>query len=137
VRSFSPLEDAQAEVLSADPSNEPIARFYFDKVRKRLRLKLASGWISFAHTADGLGLAERSGEVALVNGADSGSVTFNSDIGTTKYTPTLSFFNDTDPDPFFLLYRITVKTTTGFSFVLNTEVDTGNYTANYTAVAHD
>lgn len=82
--------------------------------------------------ATGAGIL-RAGVTSISNGANSVTVAFSSATPNTSYVPVFAFRNLVDSDPIFLIGMIVNKTTTGFTVLFNTAVDSANYALEYQA----
>lgn len=80
------------------------------------------------------GLFGRAGTQAITNGANSVTVTFSSDLGSTNYSVVCSILNTTDAGPIFLEVVETTKTSGGFVATFNANADSANYVLQYIAV---
>mgnify|MGYP000849196429 CR=1 FL=1 len=85
-----------------------------------------------ADGAAGAGIL-RAGVTSISNGANSVTVAFSSATPNTSYVPVFAFRNLVDSDPIFLIGMIVNKTTTGFTVLFNTAVDSANYALEYQA----
>jgi len=76
------------------------------------------------------------GRTAIGNGTDTVSPTFAGSFADTNYTLVVSITNVTDSPPSDFMWKVTAKTTGGFTVVLSGNTNSANYVLEYFAI-HD
>jgi len=62
------------------------------------------------------------------------TITFDKAMSSDNYALSLSLINTLDANPASYIYTITNKTTTGFTIILSSPLDTGNYSIDWVAI---
>lgn len=91
--------------------------------------------LSIANVLTMLGI--RAGSVSLGSGVKTGSVTFSTAYSGTGYAIQAALVNTSDTNPQFQPLTITAQSTTGFTFKMNADTDSANYSVQYITVLNN
>ena len=114
----------------ADPANGDM---YYDSGSNTIQVYLNGAWVALS---SGTVPVVRAGQATITTGTNSQAITFTSAMASTNYAVTVTMKNTTDTNPQFQPLTITAKSTTGITVKWNANVDSANYSLEYTVIAN-